>query len=46
MSYQRTLDLVREISQDHDIEVDFWKDELVKLVKDSILVDTNCYVAK
>lgn len=38
MSYQRTLDLVRNISQDHDVEVEFWKDELVKLVENSKVV--------
>ena len=25
--------IVRELSQDHDNEVEFWKDELVKLVE-------------
>ena len=38
MSYQRTIDLVREISQDYDIEVEIWKDELVTLVQNASLV--------
>lgn len=32
MSYQKTVDLVQLVSEDHDIEVQFWKDELVSLI--------------
>ena len=33
MSYQRTNDIVKSISEDHDIEVQFWKDELLKTME-------------
>ena len=32
MLYRRTIELVELISKDHDIEVQFWKDELVSLI--------------
>lgn len=32
MSYQRTNDLVKLISKDHDKEVKFWQDQLLKLM--------------
>ena len=38
MSYQRTIDLVREIIQDHDIEVEILQDDLVTLVQNASLV--------
>lgn len=30
LSYQRTLDIVKLLSEDHDIEVSVWVDELKK----------------
>lgn len=41
MSYQRTNDLIRILSEDHDVEVEFWKDELLKLLHSSISVRQN-----
>ena len=45
MSYQRTLDLVQGISQDHDIEVQFWADELKKLIERPNPVETPTQVS-
>lgn len=41
--YQRTVDLVQLVSedQDHDIEVQFWKDELVSLIDRSPSIKTG-----
>ncbi len=33
MSYQGTMNIVEKISEDHDVEVEIWADELVKLIK-------------
>ena len=30
MSYQTTLNIVEKISEDHDVEVQFWGDNLIK----------------
>lgn len=30
MSYQGTLNIVEKLSEDHDVEVQFWADEIVK----------------
>ena len=38
MSYQRTLDIVKVLSEDHDIEVSIWADELKKDME----VPSNC----
>ena len=37
MSYQGTLNLVEKLSEDHDIEVQFWRDEM----KDAFLKMEN-----
>jgi hypothetical protein len=33
MSYQATLNILEKISDDHDVEVQFWGDDLKKLIK-------------
>ena len=33
MSYQTTLNIVEKISQDHDMEVQIWADELANLIE-------------
>ena len=33
MSYQTTLNIVEKISQDHDVEVQIWADELANLIE-------------
>lgn len=33
MSYQGTMNIVEKISEDHDIEVQEWTDELVNLIE-------------
>lgn len=33
LSYQRTMEIVRIISEDHNIEVQEWEDKLVERVK-------------
>ena len=33
MSYQGTMNIVEKISEDHDIEVQEWADELVNLIE-------------
>ena len=33
MSYQGTMNIVEKISQDHDMEVQIWADELVDLIE-------------
>ena len=39
MSYQGTLNLMEKLSEDHDIEVQFWRDEM----KDAFSEDgENC----
>ena len=35
LSYQRTSDLVKLISEDHAIEVEYWKDQLMSLIDTS-----------
>lgn len=35
LSYQRTMDIVRIISEDHNIEVQEWEDKLVERVKEA-----------
>ena len=37
MSYQGTLNLMEKLSEDHDIEVQFWRDEM----KDTFLKMEN-----
>ena len=32
LTFQRTMDIVALISQDHDIDVQYWADELVKTI--------------
>jgi len=33
MSYQTTLNILDRISEDHDVEVQFWSDELKKCIE-------------
>lgn len=33
MSYQATLNILEKISDDNDVEVQFWGDDLKKLIK-------------
>ena len=44
MSYQRTNELVQGISDDHDIEVQYWKDELVNYVEPTSQVNSCLFL--
>ena len=46
LSYQRTMDIIKLISQDHDIEVSFWADELIETIKKppELVSQYNVYV--
>lgn len=33
LTYQRTMDIVKLVSQDHDMEVQMWADELIKQIE-------------
>lgn len=41
MLYQRTVGLVQLISEDHDIDVQFWKDEFESLIDRSQVTKTG-----
>ena len=44
MSYRRTNELVQGISDDHDIEVQYWKDELVNYVEPTSQVNSCLFL--